>query len=258
MPARRFIRAAVARALGALLACASPPVAADTPLAELGARAFAGDAKAMVELGLAYREGGLASVAADWFCLGATKGETDALFWCGRSLLLGFGRTVDAGAGRAMLESAVDAGSADAALLLGLHAAGAEAERRFAAAGRLGAPEGDYRLGLLLDRRGDRGGALSAYRRAAENGSVPAHNAIGIALANAGKADPEMRARALDAFIRGARLGDQAAQLNAGLELMETDPTAAERFLEQAATGRDGRIRELAEQARDRMQAARD
>lgn len=220
--------------------------AAQTPVAVLGERALAGDARAMVELGLAYREDGHAAVAADWFCRAASQGAADGLFWCGRSLLLGYGRTAESEAGRAMLAAAADAGSADAALLLGEHSDGTAAERWFATAGRLGAAEGDYRLGLLLERRGDRDGALSALRRAAARDFAAAHNALGVALANAADGAPAARRDALDAFIRGARLGDQAAQLNAGLELLAADPARAREYLAQAAAGRDRSIRELA------------
>jgi len=243
-------------ALGTALLSAGSPAPAETPLAEIGARAEAGDTRAMVELGLAYRDDGLASVAADWFCRAAAQGETGGLFWCGRSLLLGFGRPSDGAAGRAMLEAAAGGGNADAALLLGAHSGAEDAIRWFALAGRLGAAEGDFRLGLLLDRRGERAAALAAYSRAADGGFAAAHNAVGVALANLGLGDPETRRRALDAFVRGARLGDQSAQLNAALELLAVDPREARRYLSLAATGRDGRIREIAERMLDRAPAA--
>jgi len=227
-----------------------PGTAAELPIDEVGTRAAAGEPAAMVELGLAYREAGLPTVAADWFCAAAESGHPDADFWCGRSLIRGFGRSIDAKRGRIHLERAAANGSAAAALLLGARTIGGESERWFEIAGRSGAPEGDFRLGLLLDRQGKRAAAVEAYARAAEQGFGPALNAIGIGLLNTAGNDPAMRLRAQDAFVRGAELGDQSAQLNAALLLTTVDPTTALKYLSLAMAGKNPQIRLMAAQTR--------
>jgi len=234
---------------------AFPSFAAEMPVSEIGARAAAGDSKAMVSLGLAYRDAGLPAVAAEWFCRAAASDEPEGHFWCGRSLTLGFGRQADARQGQVHLERAANSGSAAAALLLGRRTAGPDAERWFETAGRLGSAEGDFRLGLLLDRQGRGAAAIEAYSRAAELGYAPAFNALGLARLNGGTDAREAAILAKSAFIRGAELGDQASQLNAGMQMSEADPAAAFRYLSLAMTGPNAQIRLLAAQSQARTAA---
>jgi len=228
-----------------------PGAATESSIDIVGARAAAGEPAAMVELGLAYRDAGLPGVAADWFCKAAESNDPDANFWCGRSLLHGFGRPRDEHSGRSHLERAADKGSAAAALLLGERTTGEESEQWFGIAGRMGSPEGDYRLGLLLDRRGRQDAAIDAYSRAADRDYGPALNALGIVLLKG--TDGDAAARARGAFVRGAELGDQSARLNAGILISKEDPAAAFRYLSLAIFGSNRQIRQAAAEMRQRV-----
>jgi|GEM_PF-6137939 len=230
--------------------------ASELSIAELGARAIAGDRQAMVALGQSYRKSGAAGAATDWFCAAADLDDPDGLYWCGRSYWMGYGRAKDETTARARLARAVDGGNARAALLLGRISEADAAEAWFARAAQLGAPEGDYRLGLMLERRAQRTMALDAFARAASRDYTPALNALGLAFLNLPDRDADAVGQAKAHLRRAAELGDQSARLNMGDLLLHEDRGAAFRFLTLAMAGADPRIGRAAEQRRASLDKA--
>ncbi|MCM0020200.1 MAG: hypothetical protein NBV67_09425 [Tagaea sp.] len=207
--------------------------AAQSPdLAAIGARAQAGDPAAQVELGHAYRRAGLGAVAAEWYCRAAEADFPEGLHRCA------------AGRDAAMLARAVELGHAASALALGRLADTDElALRHFGRAAELGAGEGAYRAGLLLERRGARAQAHAFWRRAVELGYWPAANDLALALLNDPARAGEGEAHAL--LARAAEAGDQAARFNLA-ELSAGDPETAYRLFALAGAGPNPGLRAAA------------